>query len=198
MPSIVLTSCPSASRPSIRHDRIERPSTSTAHVPHSPSSQPCFVPVRLRSSRKTSSSVLCGAKATSTCSPLSVNPICFLLRSGTVFLLHLVQNCIVDESRLADIRGDSDQRWPFVYTIDPFKCFSIGDCHVIESRARLRFHGRANHFSQTPGTALAFLKSGLCLDERAMNHCRGFLFVRRQVQITRRDRQSRILAHDRQ
>src|SRR5687768_7519046 len=118
IPSIVLTSRSSASRPSIRHERIERPSTSTAHVPHSPSSQPCFVPVRLRSSRRTSSSVLCGAKATSTYSPLRVNPICFLLWSGTVFLLSLIQNRIVDQPRLSDVCGNGNQRGPFVDAID--------------------------------------------------------------------------------
>src|SRR5688572_30279400 len=112
MPSIVLTSRSSASSPNIKHERIERPSTSTAHVPHSPSSQPCFVPMRLRSSRRTSSSVLCGAKATSTCSPLSVNPICFLLWSGTVFLFDLIQNRIVDQPRLTDVRGKGDERGP--------------------------------------------------------------------------------------
>src|SRR6266446_5710239 len=76
MPSIVVTSRPSASKPRTKQDRIERPSTSTVHVPHSPSSHPCLVPVSARSSRKTSSSVLCGAKATSAASPLRVNEIC--------------------------------------------------------------------------------------------------------------------------
>src|SRR2546425_9554496 len=81
MPSIDVTSRPSASRPNIKHDRIDRPSTSTVHVPHSPNSHPCFVPVRARSSRSTSSSVLCGAKATSTGSPFSSNAI-FAFESG--------------------------------------------------------------------------------------------------------------------
>src|SRR6185436_3712410 len=103
MPSIVFTSRPAASRPSIRQERIERPSTRTVHVPHSPSSQPCLVPVRFRSSRKTSSSVLCGEKATSVCSPLRVKRMCFLLWPCTVFLLHLIQDQIIDQPRLADI-----------------------------------------------------------------------------------------------
>src|ERR1041385_3049775 len=109
MPSMVLTSRPSASRPSIKHERIERPSTSTAHVPHSPSSQPCLVPVRFRSSRKTSSSVLCGAKATSVCSPFSRKLMCFLLWRGTVFLLHFIQNHVIDQPRLADVRRQRNQ-----------------------------------------------------------------------------------------
>src|SRR6185369_5900167 len=148
MPSIVFTSRLSASSPSIRHESIERPSTSTAHVPHSPSSHPCFVPVRLRSSRKTSSSVLCGAKATSTCSLLRVNAICFLLRSDTVFFLDLVQNRIVDQPSLADVCGDGDQRRPFVDLVDPLQRFGIGDRYIIKSRARLRLDRRANHVCQ--------------------------------------------------
>src|SRR5215208_3342906 len=134
MPSIVLTARSSASRPSIRHERIERPSTRIAQVPHSPSSQPCLVPVRFRSSRKTSSSVLCGAKATSVCSPLRVKLMCFLLWPGTVFLLHLVQNCIVDQSRFADIGSDRDKRWPVIDSVYPFQRFGVGDCHVVQSR----------------------------------------------------------------
>src|SRR5215510_432173 len=122
MPSIVFTSRPSASSPSIRHERMERPSTSTAHVPHSPSSQPCFVPVRFRSSRKTSSSVLCGAKATSVCSPLSVKWMCFLLWSGNVFLLHLIQNHIVDQSRFTDVRCQRNKSRPIVNPVQLFKC----------------------------------------------------------------------------
>src|SRR6266487_3407191 len=78
---MVVTSRPSASNPNIKHERIDRPSTRTVQVPHSPSSQPCFVPVKPRSSRSTSSSVLCGAKATSTGSPFSSKTI-FTLASG--------------------------------------------------------------------------------------------------------------------
>src|SRR5262249_53661384 len=139
MPSIVFTSRPSAARPSIRQERIERPSTSTAHVPHSPSSQPCFVPVRFRSSRKTSSSVLCGAKATSVCSPLSVKRMCFLLWSGNVFLLYLIQNRIVDQSRFADIRSEGNERRTIVDSVQFFQCLGISNRYVIQSRAWLRF-----------------------------------------------------------
>ena len=47
------------------------PLTSTAQVPHSPNSQPCLVPVSPKSSWRTSSKVLCGAKRTSVGSPLT-------------------------------------------------------------------------------------------------------------------------------
>src|SRR5215510_5958526 len=63
------------SSPSARHERIGFSSTRTVQVPHSPSSQPCLVPVSPRSSRSTSSNVLWGKNATSTSSPLSLNPI---------------------------------------------------------------------------------------------------------------------------
>src|ERR1041384_3377864 len=145
MPSIVFTSRPSASRPSIRQERIERPSTRTAQVPHSPSSQPCLVPVRFRSSRKTSSSVLCGAKATSVCSPLSRKLMCFLLWRGTVFLLHFIQNHVVDQSRFADISRDRNESRPVIDPVYLFQRFRVGDCHVIQARAWFRFDGRANN-----------------------------------------------------
>src|SRR5215475_8159271 len=72
MPSTVVISWPSIATPRARHESMRRPSTSTAQHPHSPNSQPCFVPVSLRSSR----SVLCGENATSTCSPLTRNTMC--------------------------------------------------------------------------------------------------------------------------
>src|SRR5207237_75752 len=63
-----------------RQESCGAPSTSTAQAPHSPSSQPCLVPVRPRSSRSTSRSVLYGAKATSSASPLTVIRCCTLRR----------------------------------------------------------------------------------------------------------------------
>src|SRR5881409_884197 len=83
MPSTVCTRRPAQARPNTKQDSTGMPSTSTVQVPHSPSSQPCFVPVRPRSSRRTSSSVLWGAKATSTYSPFSSNA-SFVFRSGMV------------------------------------------------------------------------------------------------------------------
>src|SRR5207249_11874660 len=57
---------------SARHESTGAPSTSTVHVPHSPSSQPCLVPMRSRSSRRTSSSVLWTGTSSSRDSPLTV------------------------------------------------------------------------------------------------------------------------------
>ena len=45
MPSTVVTSCPSTACASTRQERTGTPSTSTVQAPHSPSSQPCLVPV---------------------------------------------------------------------------------------------------------------------------------------------------------
>src|SRR4051812_16392594 len=78
---------PSHSIASSRQESCGSPSTSTAQAPHSPSSQPCLVPVRARSSRSTSSSVLYGANEASTVSPLTLRLSCTLrrmhrLRSG--------------------------------------------------------------------------------------------------------------------
>src|SRR5256884_1950481 len=81
IPSTVRTRRPAQARPSTRQESTGVSSTSTVHVPHSPSSQPCLVPVRLKSSRSTSSNVLCGAKATSTGSPFTSSAI-FALASG--------------------------------------------------------------------------------------------------------------------
>src|SRR6185436_3488445 len=154
IPSIVFTSRPSASRPSIRQESIERPSTSTAQVPHSPSSQPCLVPVRFRSSRRTSSSVLCGAKATSVCSPLSVKRICFLLWRCTVFLLHFIQNRIIDQPRLADICCERDERRSIVEPVNFLQRLCIRNRNVVQPRARLGLHGRANQVDETTRISL--------------------------------------------
>src|SRR6185503_8344882 len=63
---------PSSSTGSARHESTGVPSTSTVHVPHSPSSQPCLVPVSPRSSRRTSRRVLWTGTRTSWASPLTV------------------------------------------------------------------------------------------------------------------------------
>src|SRR5215472_18891621 len=62
---------PSASTGRARHESTGSPSTSTVHVPHSPSSQPCLVPVSPRSSRSTSSRVLWTGTSVSRESPLT-------------------------------------------------------------------------------------------------------------------------------
>ena len=64
---------PRTRRASTRQESTGSPSTSTVQAPHSPSSQPCLVPVSCRSSRSTSSSVVCGLKSASRASPLTRN-----------------------------------------------------------------------------------------------------------------------------
>ena len=53
-PSTVMTSAPSAWTASIRQERTASPSTRTVHAPQTPCSQPTWVPVRPRSSRRKS------------------------------------------------------------------------------------------------------------------------------------------------
>src|SRR4030095_8101111 len=92
IPPTVRLSVLTASPPSIRHESTGTPSTSTAQVPHSPSSQPCLVPVRPMSSRKTSNKVLLISVATSLVSPLtrSCNSVLVSLPSAPFFLLSLI------------------------------------------------------------------------------------------------------------
>ena len=54
----MVTSLPAACTASIRHERTARPSMMTVHAPQTPCSQPTWVPVRSRSSRRKSASVL--------------------------------------------------------------------------------------------------------------------------------------------
>src|SRR5262245_48614557 len=72
MPSTVVILRPSASAPSIRHEQTILPSQMTVHAPQSPELQPSLLPVRLSSSRSTSSKVCCGSQRNSTGSPLMV------------------------------------------------------------------------------------------------------------------------------
>ena len=65
-------SAPCALATGIRHDFISTPSTNTEQVPHSPAPQPSLVPVRLRSSRRKSSSRWCGLALRATLRPLTV------------------------------------------------------------------------------------------------------------------------------
>ena len=60
-PSIVVTSAPSFMTASVRQELMRLPSTSTVQAPHWPWSQPFFVPVRPRCSRRASSRVVHGA-----------------------------------------------------------------------------------------------------------------------------------------
>src|SRR5215469_158200 len=70
IPSTVVILWPSASAPSIRHEQTMWPSTMTVQAPQSPELQPSLLPVRLSSSRNTSSKVCCGSQRNSTGSPL--------------------------------------------------------------------------------------------------------------------------------
>src|ERR1043165_6208866 len=154
MPSMVVTSRLSASSPNIRHERIDRPSTSTVQVPHSPSSQPCLVPVNAKSSRKTSSRVLCGAKATSAASPLSENEMCafwFIKVCGNAarrnfhqrgdsgvcpnrIPLRYVKHHVINQTRLADEDCHREQRRPLVDLVQCLESFGIVNADVIDSR----------------------------------------------------------------
>src|SRR6202048_2873723 len=70
MPSTVVILWPSASAPSIRQEQTMLPSRMTVQAPQSPELHPSLLPVRLSSSRSTSSKVCCGSQRKSTGSPL--------------------------------------------------------------------------------------------------------------------------------
>src|SRR5437870_5955245 len=106
MPSTVFTRRPAQARPSSRQESTGVPSSSTVQVPHSPSSQPCFVPVKARSSRSTSSSVLCGAKATSTGSPFSSKAIFTLASGGGIHAKRKLDNRHGPRQLWASMRAD--------------------------------------------------------------------------------------------
>ena len=66
-PSTVTTFAPSACTASIRQERTASPLTSTVQAPHTPCSQPTWVPVSRRWWRRQSASVRRGSTSTSTC-----------------------------------------------------------------------------------------------------------------------------------
>src|SRR5262249_38314800 len=90
MPSTVVILRASASAPSIRQEQTMLPSQMTVQAPQSPELQPSLLPVRLSSSRSTSSKVCCGSQRNSTGSPLMVVETwvlamgCLLALSGAV------------------------------------------------------------------------------------------------------------------
>ena len=73
-PSMVVISAPSACPANIRHERAGSPSTSTVHAPHTPCSQPRWVPVSPTSSRITSLNVRRASTVTCCAVPLTVKP----------------------------------------------------------------------------------------------------------------------------
>src|SRR5262249_30546893 len=77
-PSTVTMLAPSAWQTGTRQLFTSLPSTSTEHAPHSPSPQPSFTPVNLRSTRSASSSLCIGHTSIRWSTPLtcsSVNPL---------------------------------------------------------------------------------------------------------------------------
>ena len=69
------SSAPSTCAAGTRHDTAWRPSSRTVHAPQSPASQPTFVPVSPRSSRRTSDRRRIGSTATRDARPLTANSI---------------------------------------------------------------------------------------------------------------------------
>ena len=69
---MVVTSEPSAWTAKIVHDLALRPSTSTVHAPHWLVSQPTWVPVRSRCSRRKCTSSSRGSTSAVRCLPLTV------------------------------------------------------------------------------------------------------------------------------
>src|ERR1700704_3812166 len=69
---MVVMRLPASIAASVMQARTRRPSTCTVQAPHSPRSQPFFVPVSPNSSRKASSSVVRGSTAIVRGSPLTV------------------------------------------------------------------------------------------------------------------------------
>src|SRR6516165_8485744 len=86
MPSTVVMPRPSASAPSIRHEQTILPSQMTVQAPQSPELQPSLLPVRLSSSRSTSSKVCCGSQRNSTGSPLMMVDTWVLAMGGLLAL----------------------------------------------------------------------------------------------------------------
>ena len=97
---------------------------------------------------------------------------CFLLWSGNVFLLHFIQNRIVDQSRFADVRRHGDQGRPLVDAIDFFQCLRVSDCYIILTGAWFSFDCVAHHVHNPMRVTLAFLERRLRLDEGFVNHRR--------------------------
>ena len=73
MPSIVVISPPVCITASVMQERIRRPLMCTVQAPHSPRSQPFFVPVNWRRLRSASSSVTRGSTVTECGCPLTVS-----------------------------------------------------------------------------------------------------------------------------
>src|SRR6185436_9198893 len=95
---------------------------------------------------------------------------CFLLWSGNVFLLYLIQNRVVDQSRFADVRGEGNQRRTIVDPVEFFQCLSISNSYIIEPCTWLRFDSLPDQIRNPGRISFAVLESLLCLLQRFMKY----------------------------
>ena len=88
-PSTVVTSWPSACAAETRQEQTGCPSNKTVQAPQSPASQPTFVPVRPKRSRRTRDSRSAGGTATDTLRPLTtkLRSACALGLGGLITLI---------------------------------------------------------------------------------------------------------------
>src|SRR5579863_3391680 len=108
MPSIVSTAAPSHCTASTRQPRTTSPSTSTVQAPHTPCSQPIWLPVSARSSRRKSTSVWRASTRPRTSSPLTRMPMS-KSRSVIVDPVTLLALLIVDDVA-HDVDGAAQHR----------------------------------------------------------------------------------------
>src|ERR1044072_8072018 len=59
------------------------------------------------------------------------------LLGGGVFLLHFIQDGVVDQTRLADKCRDGNERRPLINSLNWLQSVCITDSHVIQTCARL-------------------------------------------------------------
>jgi hypothetical protein len=86
---------------------------------------------------------------------------CFLLWSGNVFLLHLIQNRIVDQSRLADVCRQGDEGRTIVDSVQLFQRLCISNRNVIKACARFRLDRLSNHIRNPARISFAILEGFL-------------------------------------
>src|SRR6516165_9473461 len=150
MPSTVVILRPSASAPSIRHEQTMWPSTMTVQAPQSPELQPSLLPVRLSSSRSTSSNVCCGSQRNSMGSPLMIVETWVLAISSLLALGGAFKGYCSGSAR--EYAGDLDpvfDRAAFVgdrVASAPRRGVERGKGRLVEAMPDQRFSGRlADH-----------------------------------------------------
>src|SRR5260370_3685154 len=99
-PSTVVTSRPAHSTGRVKQERTGFPSRRTVQVPHSPSSQPCFVPARPISSRSTSRRVWWTRARTSRSSPFTLSRIRVFSMRAPPLELNARSNSIIGRGQL--------------------------------------------------------------------------------------------------